>query len=102
MKTGLTFSQALDLVKKGKAISREGWNGKKMFVYLNKGSHDFNQHETSPTIIEGINVELFEKGHLATISRLPNLNMRTATGSTVTGWLASQTDLLAEDWCATE
>ena len=33
-----------------------------------------------------------------TITRLPNLNMRAATGSTVTGWLASQTDILAEDW----
>lgn len=99
METNLSFSQALDALKKGKAISREGWNGKGMFVFLNKGSHDFPQDQENPGKIESIRTSLFEKGDKGAVTRLPNLNMQAATGSTVTGWLASQTDLLAEDWC---
>ena len=29
---------------------------------------------------------------------LGSIRMRTATGGVLTGWLASQTDMLAEDW----
>lgn len=99
-----TFSEALEAVKQGKLISREGWNGKGMFVFLNRGSK-----ETLPPVaegqkehIEGIDTALFHLGPIGSTTRLPNLNMRAATGSTVTGWLASQTDLLAEDWCIFE
>lgn len=99
METNLKFGQALEAVKQGKAISRENWNGKNMCVYLNNGSHDFGNDELASNKIEGIRVGLFQGGDTGTVTRLPNLNMKTATGSTVTGWLASQTDLLAEDWC---
>ena len=99
METNLSFSQALDGLKQGKAISREGWNGKGILVFLNKGSHDFAEDQDTPNKIESIKVGLFERGDKGTVTRLPNLNMKDATGSTVTGWLASQTDLLAEDWC---
>lgn len=96
--TKLNFGEALELLKQGKAVAREGWNGKKMCIYLNKGSNDFPDDQDTPTHIESINVQLFERGDKGTVRRLPNLNMKAATGSTVTGWLASQTDLLAEDW----
>ena len=92
----MNFGQALEAIKDGKTVQRQGWNGKGMFIYLNKGSAStaFTREET----VEGIRGDLFELGAEGTITRLPNLNMRAATGSTVTGWLASQTDLLAEDW----
>lgn len=99
METNQTFGQAIEALKEGKAISREGWNGKGMCVFLNKGSHDFTQDQDMPNNIEGIKESLFKRGDNGTVTRLPNLNMRAASGSTVTGWLASQTDLLAEDWC---
>jgi hypothetical protein len=99
MEVNLNFGQALESLKQGKAISREGWNGKGMCVYLNNGSHDFGNGEAASNKIEGIRVGLFQSGDTGTVTRLPNLNMKTATGSTVTGWLASQTDLLADDWC---
>ena len=97
MTTNLSFGQALDQLKQGKSISREGWNGKGMFVYLNKGSHDFNKEKGLP--IDGVSADLFIDGAEGTSTRLPNINMKSATGSIVTGWLASQTDLLADDWC---
>lgn len=93
----LTFGQALELLKQGKAVARSGWNGKNMLLYLNLGSND-NSQETPGELIEGIRADLFLSGAEGTVRRLPNINMKAASGSTVTGWLASQTDMLAEDW----
>lgn len=95
--TNISFSEALIYLKQGHRIARAGWNGKGMFIYLNKGSSELLSPDRSLTI-EGISETLFELGDAVTVTRLPNINMRTATGSTVTGWLASQTDMLADDW----
>jgi len=93
----MNFGDAIEALKQGKQVSRNGWNGKGMFIYLNRGSADY-QSEDEFEQIEGINANLFDRGATGAVTRLPNLNMKAATGSTVTGWLASQTDLLAEDW----
>lgn len=95
----MTFGHALDRLKKGDTVARSGWNGKNMFLFLNRGSHDAMPPamERGP-LIDGVDPSLFEKGDTGTVTRLPNINMRAASGATVTGWLASQTDLLAEDW----
>lgn len=95
----LSFGHALDALKRGATVAREGWNGKSMFLFLNKGSH----HARPPAmergpLIDGVDPAHFEDGAAGTVTRLPNINMRAASGSTVTGWLASQTDMLAEDW----
>lgn len=103
----MNFGQAIEAVKAGARIARHGWNGKGMFVFLKKGSTDlanlgFHPGETPafrhPSTIDGISLGLFGAGAPGESTRLPNLNMNSATGSIVTGWLASQTDILAEDW----
>lgn len=101
--TGLNFGQAIEALKRGKSVCRAGWNGKGMFLWLNKGSFNFINPDgisdvNEGDLIEGIREGLFDHGDADTITRLPNINMCAATGSTVTGWLASQTDILAEDW----
>jgi len=68
----MDFSDALHYVKDGVAIARAGWNGKNMFLELQVP--DANSKMT-----------------------LPYIYMRTAQGDLVP-WLASQTDILAEDW----
>lgn len=93
---GPSFGDALEALKKGYRIARKGWNGKGMFIYLNKGSTP--SLPSRETTIEGISDHLFELGDDDTVTRLPNINMQAATGSIVMGWLASQTDILAEDW----
>ena len=99
MKKLITFGEAIEALKEGKCVARNGWNGKNMYIYLNKGNVAKNPEcDLEVTEIDGIPVELFENGDVGTITRLPNLNMRAASGSIVTGWLASQTDILAEDW----
>lgn len=100
MTNNLTFGQALEALKDGKSVAREGWNGKGMFIYLNGGSSDIPvEKEAQPFRIDGIPNRLFSAGDIGTTTRLPNINMRAVSGSIVTGWLASQTDMLAEDWC---
>jgi len=105
--SNLTFGEALRALKQGKRVARAGWNGKGMCIYLNKGAADldalgFKPGEqpaaNHPSTIDGISLGLFEYGDTGIVTRLPNINMRAASGSTVTGWLASQTDMLAEDW----
>lgn len=105
--TAMSFSAALAIVKAGGRVARAGWNGKGMFIYLNKGSfpHELLGFEAGatpvaghPSTIDGVSLGLFECGDRGTAIRLPNINMRSASGAIVTGWLASQTDILAEDW----
>lgn len=83
--TNLTFSKAVDAIKQGKRLSRVGWNGKGMYVFLVR-----DQVDRLPIEEEGAT-----GGELRKF--LPYVMMRTAEGAFVP-WLASQTDILAEDW----
>ncbi len=86
----LNFGQALEHLKAGGKVARVGWNGKGMWLTLQKGYPDgvpINKNTAEATgLPEG------------TVCRfLPYIIMRTVDGSFVP-WLASQTDVLAEDW----
>lgn len=98
---GINFGLALDALKKGQRVCRSGWNGKGMYIYLFGGNtptmSPVSDEEPYP-LIEGVRQDLFALGPVGTTIRLPHINMRAASGSIVTGWLASQTDMLAEDW----
>lgn len=83
----MNFGQVLEFVKKGKLISRAGWNGKGMFLYYVPGS----QFEVNRAPLNAI----FPEGTVIDYS--PHIDMKTADGKCVP-WLASQTDILAEDW----
>ena len=93
---GLSFGAAIALMKKGKKVARKGWNGKGMYVWIMPGS-----------TVKGC--KNIVDPHLADIDKaegeirfLGSIRMRTATGDVLTGWLASQTDMLAEDWLVVE
>ena len=73
MNEGFSFSVALDSIKAGNKLSRSGWNGKGVWVKLQ-----------------------FPDAHSK--MSLPYIYMFTADQKQVP-WLASQTDLLANDWC---
>ena len=68
----MTFDQALIQVKAGQRIYRKGWNGKGQWVALQRP----DEHSKMG---------------------LPYLYIQTVQGSLVP-WLASQTDILADDW----
>ncbi len=66
------IGEAVDAMKRGQRVARQGWNGKGMWLELQRP--DAHSKMT-----------------------LPYVYMRTAQGDLVP-WLCSQTDLLAEDW----
>lgn len=84
---GMPFGTAIELLKQGKQVAREGWNGKGMFLFLVPGS----TFKVNRAPLLGIYPEGTE------INYLPHIGMKTADGKIVP-WLASQTDVLAEDW----
>lgn len=85
----MRFEIALEMLKKGAKTMREGWNGKGMFVFLNQGSTFIVNR---PPLLG-----IYPEG--TRISYQPHIDMRTADG-TIVPWLASQTDILADDWVA--
>lgn len=91
----MNFGQAVEMLKRGRCMARKGWNGKGMFLFLRKGSTK-QLDADRPELIGGVCSSLFV---YATVQRveMPHLVMQTADGSLVP-WLASQTDILAEDW----
>lgn len=78
---------AVKQMHNGEKVSRSGWNGKGMFLYLVPGS----TFAVNRAPLLGIYLAGTE------INYLPHVDMRTATGEIVP-WLCSQTDLLATDW----
>lgn len=83
----LTFGQALVLLKDGAKVAREGWNGKGMFVFLVPGS----TFKVNRAPLLGIYPEGKE------ITYHAHIDMKTADNQIIP-WLASQADMLAEDW----
>jgi len=82
-----TFGDAIAALKEGKRVARSGWNGKGMFLFLVPGS----TFKVNRPPLLGIYPEGTE------INYCPHIDMKTADGKVVP-WLASQTDVLAEDW----
>lgn len=83
----LNFGHALTMLKQGKKIFRDGWNGKGMFVYLVDGS----QFKVNRPPLLGI----YPEGK--TINYNPHMDIKNADG-TVSTWSPSNGDALAEDW----
>jgi len=94
----LNYGQAIEALKKGKRVSRQGWNGKGMFIFQRPGDllpKDFiSKVKSLPD-----SVKEFLVSQEKDIYFLPYLCMWAASGEVVNGWLASQTDMLSEDWC---
>jgi hypothetical protein len=83
----MNFSQALDMIKQGHRLAREGWNGKDMFVYLVHGStFVVNRPPLNAMYSEGTEIRY-----------RPHIDLRAADG-TCGVWSPSNSDILAEDW----
>lgn len=84
----MNFGHALAALKEGEKVARTGWNGEGMFLFLTEGRDVPNNKERSFADFDGDTVKVCS-----------HIDMKAADGSFVTGWLASQTDMLADDWC---
>jgi hypothetical protein len=83
----MDFGKALQALKQGQRVHREGWNGSNMFLFLVAGS-EFKVNREPLLSIMGEGVVVRYHAHI---------DMKTAQGLVVP-WNASQTDMLAEDW----
>lgn len=92
---GMTFGQAIEAMKQGKKVARKGWNGKGMYLWLLPATEVKKEWCRDPRLIEAM-------GERETLPCLGSVRMFTATKEVLTGWLASQTDMLSEDWCIVE
>ena len=93
------FGDAIRAMKKGKKVARLGWNGKSMWVALTPGSK-IPLHLARAGAAEHLKNEKVS-GPLDEVNAIEisgHFDMRAADGTLVIGWLASQTDMLAEDW----
>lgn len=83
----LNFGNALAFLKEGKKVARKGWNGKGMFLYyVSEGRYPVKM-EAAKSIADADGMVKYG-AYIA---------MKTAQGNVVP-WLASQTDLLSDDW----
>lgn len=93
----MNFGQAIEHMKIGLKLTREGWNGKNMFVVLMPALKLPAHSSQEP----GAKVNDRTAKHIGIDTPLdsqPYFAMFTAQGKWQPGWLASQSDMLAEDW----
>ena len=101
---GMTFGMALEALKRGMKVARKGWNGKGMWLSLsadNLGGQPVVRYVDHDKFWSKNNSDFaVEQGGCAMV--LPCITMKTvdSTGreAILMGWLASQTDMLSEDW----
>ena len=91
----MNFGQTIEAMKNGKKVARDGWNGNGMFIYLVEGGA-VEYRNLRGNAAKHITNESTGKPFAACINS--HIDMRTADGSVAVGWLASQADMLAEDW----
>lgn len=91
----VSFGMALDALKAGKRVRRAGWNGKGMFLFLLPAGDGIPTKVIHDPALRAV-IESEVGGE--TFDALGSIRMLTADKKVLTGWLASQTDMLAEDW----
>lgn len=80
----MKFGEAIEMVKQGKQMTRRGWNGRNQYIELATNISYMN------TKGELINARHDSMGNQALAF--------VGTSGVQLGWLASQSDMLSEDW----
>lgn len=93
---GMTFGQALEALKQGKKVARRGWNGKGMYLWLKPATVVRSEWCHDPELKALVDANGGELLALGTICMYTHDS--TGRKAILTGWLASQSDMLLEDW----
>jgi hypothetical protein len=103
----MNFGQAIEAAKSGKLVARQGWNGKGMFIFMRPACEldtetVVNKVQSLPDSFKKWVADHHGDAPTEKIKFGRYLCMKAADGSVVNGWLASQTDMLSEDWTIVE
>ena len=85
----MNFGLAIEAAKMGERIARKGWNGKNMYIFIAHEADFVTDADISA--FDGVEVEVGDM-----------FVMKTAGDTFQPGWLASQADMLADDWYIVE
>lgn len=92
----MDFGKAIEALKRGQKVTRRGWNGKGMFLWLKPENRITPEMCSDPVLKQ----KVIDNG--GELLGLPTICMFTHDSSgrqaVLTGWLASQSDMLYEDW----
>ena len=102
-----SFGQALKSIQRGRLVTRQGWNGKGMFIFQRPEDSlptniIVNQVKSLPESFKRWVSDNYGDSESDKIKFTAYLCMKAADGTVVNGWLASQTDMLASDWMIVE
>lgn len=93
---GMTFGMAIEAMKQGKKVARKGWNGKGMFLWLKPATSikaEWCKDEMLKGLVEDNGGEILGLGTICMYT-----HDSTGRKAILTGWLASQSDMLFDDW----
>jgi hypothetical protein len=98
-----TFGQALESLKRGHLVTRKGWNGKGMFIFMRPEDSlptnmIVNQVKSLPELFKRWVSDNYGDSETDKIKFTAYLCMKAADGTVANGWLVSQMDMLANDW----
>jgi len=95
----MKFGEAITLLNAGHPVTRQGWNGKGMFL-IRAGGYMVEADLVKPN--GPINADFLKRRGLTHLEILPHIDMWTVNSegrqAYLPGWLASQSDMLADDW----
>jgi hypothetical protein len=90
----MTFAEVITKLKEepGVKFARRGWNGKGMFIYLQPAS-TIPKGCARNKALQAYDLDMDDE-----IKINAHVDFKTADGSIIAGWLATQTDMLKDDW----
>jgi len=98
----MNFGLAVEALKKGLRVARHGWNSKDMFLFLLPAGRvpvsAIHDPALRKVIIDCQGDAFQDEEKERHFNALATIRMWTATHEVLTGWLASQTDMLSDDW----
>jgi len=101
----MTFGLAIEAMRKGYKVARAGWNGKGMWLILVPGTNPAYIKEETPyhrALASESQVGRQSNDNDIVTEILPHIDMWTTNAAgrraMLPGWVASQSDMLAEDW----
>lgn len=86
------FGLAIAALQSGKRVARRGWNGKGMYLWL------LPEAKVKAEWCREPHLKALAEANGGEIEALASIRMLTADKKVLTGWLASQADIMSTDW----